>query len=151
MSDVASCEGDTSGLDRGTVMSRTELGLVVLMNVAVHLIMLVLGMPLPHVDLSTYVEPAFLLAQTGVLAGPATQHQDLLYTVGFYSYPPGYFLLLGGWVKVFGPSTTFLLAYTHFVHTILMVTVWTLLRQRFRATRVATALAIASLFPLFHH
>src|SRR6266568_3183013 len=149
MSDIAiRVDGTMSDRNEGVRVSQSEIASVILVTVSVHLVMLMLGLPLPHSDLSTYVEPALLLAEKGILAGPATQHQDLLYTAGFYSYPPGYFLLLAGWIKFFGPGMTSLLGYTHLVHSVFMFAAWLLLRLRFHATRLAAALAIASLFPI---
>ncbi|HEV3258075.1 MAG TPA: hypothetical protein VG013_14415 [Gemmataceae bacterium] len=128
-----------------------ELLLVTAAITAIHIALALRGLPLPHGDCGAYVEPALLLASDGKLAGPATQHQDLLYRYGFYSYPPGFFVLLSGWIRLFGPGATSLLLYTHVVHSLLMVLLWALLRFRLRVSRLATALAVLSLFPVFNH
>lgn len=119
--------------------------------VVLQAIMFIRGAPGLHGDASAYLEPGFLLAWNGVLAGPATQHQDLLYTVGFYSYPPGFFLLLAAWTKAFGAGVTSLLAFTHVQHAFLIAAVFVLVRTHFGATRTAASLTAASLFPLYHH
>ncbi|MDQ3803830.1 MAG: hypothetical protein M3416_08400 [Acidobacteriota bacterium] len=107
--------------------------------------------PLAHGDLNFYTEPAALLAESGRLAGPGSQHLDLTYVRGIYFYPPGYALLLGGWIKLFGFGIRPLLAYTLVTHALYLFLMWLLLRRKLVCTRVAAALALVSIFPMFNH
>ena len=67
-------------------------------------------LPLPHQDLNFYTEPAFMLAKFGKLAGPGSQYVDLTYQKGIYNYPPGHFLILAAWIRLWGFSADSLLA-----------------------------------------
>jgi len=107
--------------------------------------------PIAHVDFGFYTEPAFLLAKRGIIAGPASQYLDLTYTKGIYFYPPGYALILGGWIKLFRLSIHSLLAYTNLIHAAYLFALWVLLRKRFKCTRLAAALTTLSAFPMFNH
>jgi hypothetical protein len=108
-------------------------------------------LPLPHGDLGFYTEPAYLLAKFGILAGPASQYIDLTYQRGVYNYPPGHFLLLAGWIKLFGLSPDSLLAYTHLIHTGILVLLYWLLRFRYGCSRLISSLAILSIFASIPH
>lgn len=107
--------------------------------------------PLAHGDLNFYTEPAVLLAESGVIAGPGSQHLDLTYAKGIYFYPPGYTLILAGWIKLFGHGVRSLLAYTHLTHALYLLAMWLLLREKFNCSRAAAALATLSAFPMFNH
>lgn len=108
-------------------------------------------LPLPHVDLSYYTEPAYLLAKFGTLAGPGSQYVDLTYQKGIYSYPPGYFVILAGWLRLFGLSPDSLLAYTHLVHFVSMILLWMILRTRYACSQFISALVLLSFFPRMAH
>lgn len=113
--------------------------------------MFLIRAPLPHNDASAFLEPAFLLAKEGTLVGPSTQYIDLLYTKGFYSYTPVYFIALAGWINIFGMNAKALLAYTLSVHLVLLWFIWVLIRDRFDGTRLAALLGVISFFPTFYH
>jgi hypothetical protein len=108
-------------------------------------------LPLPHGDLGSYTEPAYLLAKFGKLAGPASQYKDLTYQKGIYSYPPGYFIILGGWLRLFALSPDSLLGYTHIVHFVSTVMLWVLLRIRYACSKVVSALVLLAFFPRMAH
>src|SRR5258708_29771984 len=101
-------------IDKPLALNRSgriaELGFVILVVIAVSLILWWRFLPLPHQDLNFYTEPAFLLAKFGKLAGPGSQYVDLTYQKGIYSYPPGHFLILAAWIKLWGFSADSLLA-----------------------------------------
>jgi len=109
------------------------------------------SLPLAYQDLSFYFEPAILLANEGWLAGPASHYHDLTYVRGMYFYPPGFPLVLAGWIRAFGSGAGSLLAYTNVVHLFYLLGLWALLRLRLRCTRAAAALALLSAFPMFNH
>src|SRR5260370_28482525 len=79
-----------------------ELALVSAVVIAVSLILWWRFLPIPIGDLGFYTEPAILLAKFGKLAGPASQFVDLTYQKGMYNYPPGHFLILAAWIRLFG-------------------------------------------------
>jgi len=108
-------------------------------------------LPLPHIDLNFYTEPAYLLARYGTLAGPGSQHLDLTYQKGMYFYPPGYFLALAAWIKLFGLSADSLLAYTHAVHTGFLVGLYALLRFRYSCLPIVSALVLLATLPAMNH
>jgi hypothetical protein len=108
-------------------------------------------LPLPNGDLSFYTEPAYLLAQSGKLAAPGSQNIDLTFQKGVYPYPPGYFLVLAGWLRIFGLSADSLLAYTHLVHTAALIMLWILLRGRYFCPRGVCSLVLLSFFPRMAH
>jgi len=108
-------------------------------------------LPLPHGDLGSYTEPAYLLAKFGRLAGPASQYKDLTYQKGIYSYPPGYFIILAGWLRLFGLSPDSLLGYTHVVHFASTVLLWALLRIRYACSKIVSALVLLAFFPRMAH
>lgn len=134
-----------------TVAHRKELLIVALFITLIHAIFWVYGLPLAHVDLSSYTEPAFLLATQGKLAAPASQYRDITYLIGGYFQPPGYALILAFWIKLWGMSIDSLLAYTHLIHSSYLLLLWVLLRWRFHCTKLATNLVIISAFPYFSH
>src|SRR5215813_470596 len=104
-------------------------------------------LPLPHQDLNFYTEPAYLLAKFGKLAGPGSQGADLTYQKGIYNYPPGYYLIVAGWIRLFGLSPDSLLGYAHTVHFGVLLIVWMLLRFRYGCSKFASSLALLSIFP----
>jgi hypothetical protein len=108
-------------------------------------------LPLPHGDLGSYTEPAYLLAKLGKLAGPASQYKDLTYQKGIYSYPPGYFIILAGWLRLFGLSPDSLLGYTHVIHFASTVLLWVLLRIRYACSKMVSALVLLAFFPRMPH
>jgi hypothetical protein len=108
-------------------------------------------LPLPHGDLGSYTEPAYLLAEFGRLAGPASQYKDLTYQKGIYSYPPGYFIILAGWLRLFALSSDSLLAYTHIVHFASTVLLWVILRIRYACSKIVSALVLLAFFPRMAH
>jgi hypothetical protein len=108
-------------------------------------------LPLPHGDLGSYTEPAYLLAKFGKLAGPASQYKDMTYQKGIYSYPPGYFIILAGWLRLFGLSADSLLAYTHIVHFASTVLLWVFLRIRYACSKIVSALVLLAFFPRMAH
>jgi hypothetical protein len=108
-------------------------------------------LPLPHGDLGSYTEPAYLLAKFGRLAGPASQYKDLTYQKGIYSYPPGYFIILAGWLRLFGLSPDSLLGYTHLVHFASTVLLWVLLRIRYACSKIVSVLVLLAFFPRMAH
>jgi len=108
-------------------------------------------LPLPNGDLSFYTEPAYLLAQSGRLAAPGSQNIDLTFQKAVYPYPPGYFLILAGWLRIFGLSADSLLAYTHLVHTAALILLWILLRARYSCPRGVCSLVLLSFFPRMAH
>jgi len=108
-------------------------------------------LPLPNADLSFYTEPAYLLAQSGKLSAPGSQNIDLTFQKAVYPYPPGYFLILAGWLRIFGLSADSLLAYTHLVHTGALIIFWILLRDRYSCPRGVCSLVLLSFFPRMAH
>jgi hypothetical protein len=106
---------------------------------------------MPHQDLNFFTEPGYLLANYGRLAAPGGQYFNLTYQKGVYNYPPGYFLIIAGWIKAFGFSPDSLLGYTHTVHVAFLMGLWALLRFRYSCSKVASALVLLSVFPFFHH
>ena len=128
-----------------------ELALVTAILSAVALVLWWRFLPLPHGDLGFYTEPAYLLAKFGTLAGPGSQYVDLTYQRGFYNYPPGHYLLLAGWIKLFGLSPDSLLAYTHLIHTGMLVFLYGLVRFRYGCSRLISSLAILSVFAKIPH
>lgn len=108
-------------------------------------------LPLPHQDLNFYTEPALLLAKFGTLAGPGSQYVDLTYQRGIYNYPPGHYLILAGWIKLWGFSADSLLAYTHVVHAGMLIMLWVLLRTRYCCSRLISSLSLLSIFPRMAH
>ncbi len=108
-------------------------------------------LPLPSGDLSFYTEPAYLLAQSGKLLAPGSQNIDLTFQKAVYTYPPGYFLILAGWLRLFGLSADSLLAYTHLVHTAALIMLWVLLRDRYSCPRSVCSLVLLSFFPRMAH
>ena len=130
---------------------RRELLTVGFLLIAGHIVLWMRYWPLPHYDLNAYLEPGVLLGTLGQLAGPGSQHLDLTLTKAAHFYPPGFALLVGGWVALFGPGLRSLLAYTHVVHAAYLFCLWWLRRARFGCGRGATAVAVASVFPFFAH
>jgi len=108
-------------------------------------------LPLPGGDLGFYTEPAYWLAKFGVLAGPGSQYVDLTYQKGIYNYPPGHFLLLAGWIKLFGLSPDSLLAYTHLIHTGILALLYGLVRFRYGCSRLISSLMVLSIFAKIPH
>jgi hypothetical protein len=108
-------------------------------------------LPLPSGDLSFYTEPAYLLAQTGRLAAPGAQSIDLTFQKAVYPYPPGYFLILAGWLRIFGLTADSLLAYTHLAHSAALIMLWILLRNRYSCPRGVCSLVLLSFFPPMTH
>jgi hypothetical protein len=130
---------------------RIELAAISALVFAVSLILWWRFLPLPHQDLGFYTEPALLLAKFGKLAGPGSQYIDLTYQKGIYNYPPGYYLILAGWIKLFGFSADSLLAYTHAVHAGILIILWALLRFRYACSRLTSSLVLLSIFPRIAH
>lgn len=131
--------------------ARRELAFVSAGVAAVSAILFWRSVPLPHGDLSFFTEPAYMLAKFGRLASPGSQFYDLTYLKGFYGYPPGYFLILAGWIRLFGFSADSLLAYTHLVHTFALILLWALLRSRYHCSRTVSALVLLAMFPRMTH
>lgn len=132
-------------------MSRREICTVSGIIVLAQFLMFLRCTPVPHMDASTYLEPGILLASEGRLAAPATQYHDLSYKIAYCAYPPGFFLLMAAWVKLFGYSEISILTFTHVQHALLLVTIWILARTRFGVSRISAGLAALSLFPFHHH
>ncbi|MDQ3675016.1 MAG: hypothetical protein M3365_11655 [Gemmatimonadota bacterium] len=132
-------------------VDRRELFVVALVLAALHTVFWLRYWPLPHYDLNAYLEPGILLATEGRLAGPGSQYLDLTLTQAAHFYPPGFALLVGGWVAAFGAGLRSLLAYTHFVHAAYLFCLWILVRARFGCDRLPSALAVATAFPFFAH
>jgi hypothetical protein len=128
-----------------------ELALLTSIVIVLSLVLWWRFLPLPVGDLGTYTEPAFLLAKFGKLAGPASQYIDLTYQKGMYNYPPGHFLILAAWIKLFGLSSDSLLAYTHAVHAGILVLLWVLLRFRYACSKLISTLVLLSIFPKIPH
>jgi len=128
-----------------------ELAVVLFVLVTVSVILWWRFLPLPHVDLGFYTEPALLLAKFGTLAGPGSQSVDLTYEKGFYFYPPGHFLILAAWLKLFGLSPDSLLGYTHAVHVGILIILWSILRFRYACSRLVSSLVLVSIFPRMPH
>ena len=128
-----------------------ELAVVSAILSAVALVLWWRFLPLPHGDLGFYTEPAYLLAKFGTLVGPGSQYIDLTYQKGFYNYPPGHYLLLAGWIKLFGLSPDSLLAYTHLIHTGILVLLYWLVRFRYGCSRLISSLTILSIFARIPH
>jgi len=108
-------------------------------------------LPLPDGDLSFYTEPAYLLAQYGKLSAPASQNIDLTLQKGVYLHPPGYFLILAGWLRLVGLSTDSLLAYTHLVHIGALIMLWVLLRTKYDCSKSVCSLVLLAFFPRMAH
>jgi hypothetical protein len=130
---------------------RRELLAVVVLIGAASLFLWWRLLPLPHQDLNFYTEPAYFLANFGKLIGPGSQYTDLTYQKGEYFYPPGYFLILAAWIKLFGLSTDSLLGYTHAVHLAFLVGLWALLRFRYSCSKLISGLILLAVFPAFNH
>lgn len=108
-------------------------------------------LPLPHQDLDFYTEPSYLLANSGKLAGPGSQNVDLTYQKGIYNYPPGHYVILAAWIKIFGLSPDSLLAYTHTLHSGILIALWALLRFRYSCSRWISSLVLLATFPRMAH
>jgi hypothetical protein len=134
----------------GIPTNRERFGVVFAIFI-VHFLLWRAKLPLPHVDLLCFGEPALLLATTGKIAAPASQYLDLTYVLGSYFYPPGYIVVMAGWLKVFGTSIYSWLGYTHIIHGTYLFLLWLLLRQRLHCTRLAAGLAVCSAFPYFSY
>ncbi|HXJ15478.1 MAG TPA: hypothetical protein VNH19_24660 [Candidatus Limnocylindrales bacterium] len=149
----AKCSATNCGIpgNTSTINQSRELAFVTAVLSAVALILWWRFLPLPHGDLGFYTEPAYLLARFGTLAGPASQYVDLTYQRGFYNYPPGHYLLLAGWIKLFGLSPDSLLAYTHLIHTGILILLYGLIRFRYGCSRLISSLTILSIFPKITH
>jgi hypothetical protein len=106
---------------------------------------------MPHQDLNFFTEPGCLLANYGKLADPGGQYYNLTYQRGVYNYPPGFFLILAAWIRLFGYSADSLLGYTHTIHTAFLVGMWTLLRWRYQCSKTTSALVLLAVFPFWHH
>ncbi|MGB7436231.1 MAG: glycosyltransferase family 39 protein [Candidatus Acidiferrum sp.] len=130
---------------------RSELLWVSAIIVAVSSILFWRFLPLPQQDLNFFTEPAYLLAKFGKLAAPGSQAYDLTYQRGIYCYPPGYFLILAGWLRLFGLSSNSLLAYTHIVHATALIMLWVLLRNRYHCSKIVCALVLLAMFPVMAH
>lgn len=128
-----------------------ELTVVAALTVLVGLVFWFRFLPLPDGDLNFYTEPAYLLAKFGWLAGPGSQYVDLTYQKGIYNYPPGHYLILGGWIKLFGLSDDSLLAFTHLIHSSILVLLWALIRFRYGCSRLIAALSLIAIFPKAPH
>ena len=128
-----------------------ELAAVLFVLVTVSLLLWWRFLPLPHQDLNFYTEPAFLLAKFGTLTGPGSQYIDLTYQKGFYFYPPGHFLILAAWIKLFGLSPDSLLGFTHSVHVGILIVLWSLLRFRYGCSKLVSSLVLISIFPHMPH
>jgi hypothetical protein len=92
-----------------------------------------------------------MLAESGKIAGPASQYLDLTYARGIYFYPPGYTLILGGWIKLFGFGVRSLLTYTLVTHALYLFFMWLVLRTKLVCGKAAAALTLVSIFPMFNH
>ncbi len=136
---------------RSTISRWRELILVSIIVVSVSGILFWRFLPLPSGDFSFYTEPAYLLAQSGKLAAPGSQNIDLTFQKAVYPYPSGYFLILAGWLRIFGLSADSLLAYTHLVHTAALIMLWILLRDRYSCPRGVCSLVLLSFFPRMAH
>ena len=148
---AASAGAEAAGEPGGKKFRMREIICVAAAILAVSGILWWRFLPLPHQDLSFYTEPAYLLATTGKLAGPGSQAVDLTYQKGSYSYPPGYFLILAGWLRIFGLSADSLLAYTHLVHAVALIMLWMLLRFRYFCSKIVSALVLLAFFPQMVH
>lgn len=135
----------------GTPPSWREGAAVFAVLAAAHLFLWSRSLPLAYQDLSFYFEPAILLAREGWLAGPASHYHDLTYVRGMYFYPPGFPLVLAGWIAVFGVSAASFLGFTNIVHLLYLFALWGLLRVRVGCGRWASALTVVSAFPFFNH
>ncbi len=116
-----------------------------------HIPLIILGFPLPHIDLNCYTEPAWMLAYKGVIAAPATQYTDLTASKTFFLQPPLYFLLLAGYLKIFGFSSFSLLLFTHIIHLFFLIVLWHILKFRFLFPQWIAVIGIISIFPAFSH
>jgi len=134
-----------------SIPSRQELLWVCLVVCGISAILFWRFLPLPHQDLNFFTEPAYQLARFGRLAAPGSQSYDLTFQKGIYCYPPGYFLLLAAWLRLFGLSANSLLAYTHLVHAIALILLWLLLRKRYQCGRVVSVLVLLAMFPRMAH
>ncbi|MDJ1175390.1 hypothetical protein [Roseofilum capinflatum] len=132
-------------------ISIKELASVIVILAIIHLFLWWKYLPISHIDLNFYTEPALMLARHGVISGPGSQHLDLTYTKGIYFYPPGYALVVAGWIKLFGFSIRSLLAYTNLIHMLYLCALWLLMRKRFYCTKLAASLVLISTFPMFNH
>lgn len=149
---VASAGAETSIIrEQDSASRRRELAIVIAVTLAISLILWWRFLPLPDGDLNFYTEPAFLLATIGKLAGPGSQYIDLTYQKAMYFYPPGHFLILAGWIKLFGLSADSLLAYTHAVHAGILISLWALLRFRYACSKLISTLVLLSVFPAMPH
>ncbi|MDJ1179464.1 hypothetical protein PJF56_11375 [Roseofilum sp. BLCC_M91] len=124
---------------------------VIVILAIIHLFLWWKYLPIAHIDLNFYTEPALMLARHGILSGPGSQHLDITYAKGIYFYPPGYALIVAGWIKLFGFSIRSLLAYTNLIHMLYLCALWILMRKRFNCTKLATSLVLISAFPMFNH
>ncbi len=131
--------------------NRKEFAIVSAVVIVVSLILWWRFLPLPEGDLFFYTEPAYLLAKAGTLAGPGLQYFDLTYQKGIYNYPPGYYLILAGWIKLFGLSNDSLLAFTHLIHSAILISLWALIRFRYACPRLISTLTLVSIFPKAPH
>lgn len=128
-----------------------ELAAISAIVTAVSLVLWWRFLPLPHGDLGFYSEPAYLLARFGKLAAPGSQYVDLTYQRGFYNYPPGYFLVLAAWIKLLGFSPDSLLAFTHLIHSAMLILLYALLRFRYACSRLISSLALVAIFAKIPH
>lgn len=145
---ISASAGDELASERYSAATRRwELIWVSIIVVAVSGVLFWRFLPLPHQDLNYYTEPAYMLAKFSMLSGPGSQNIDLTYQKGIYSYPPGYFLILAGWLRIFRLSADTLLAYTHLVHAVALILLWILLRDRYSCPRSVSALVMLSFFP----
>jgi hypothetical protein len=117
----------------------------------VHALLFLRGLPLPHHDSFFFTEPALHLVRSGRLIAPSAEYLDLTYGLNFGAYPPLYFVLLAGWLRVFGYSPATLLAFTHLLHVVYLGLVYVLARVRFQGSLFTAALLAFSCFPLFNH
>jgi len=148
---AASGEGNRAVGTGNSIPRLGELILVSIIVLAVSGVLYWRFLPLPHQDLNYYTEPAYMLAKFGTLSGPGSQNVDLTYQKGIYSYPPGYFLILAGWLKLFGLSANTLLVYTHLAHASALILLWLLLRHRYSCPCSISALVLLSFFPRMAH
>jgi len=132
-------------------MARREVVILCLVLAAVEGLLWWRLLPLPHADFGAHVEPAWWFAHDGSLRAPASQYKDLTYRQGSWFYPPGQFLVLGSWIRLLGWSDDSLLGYTHTVHGLWLGSLWMLLRLRLKASQAASGLALAAVFPVYHH
>ncbi len=129
-------------------VTRTDLGFVAVV-VALELFLYARAVPLPGPDFALHTEPAIYFATEGIVKSPSLAAVDPAFQIAWGEYPPGFPLILGTWIDMFGYSFASITGFHHCVHAISILILYSFLRIRFGTAPLATTLGCSFLIPWY--